>query len=102
MLKMSPSPTTSGIKAVLAGIDIASIVPFKNPIARKVEKSALPENIINAIAKVASPFTNGAQPMIGFLAKRSAKTPPNSEKATCGTINDSVTQVNFMAEEVIS
>ena len=101
-LKMSSSPTSSGIKAVRAGIDNASTVPFKNPITRKAEKSALPENIIKAITKVARPFINGAQPIMGFLANRSAKTPPNSEKTTCGIIKESVTQVNFIAEEVIS
>ena len=101
-LKMSSSPTTSGIKAVRAGIDNASTVPFRNPIVKKAEKSAMPENIIKAINKVAIPFINGAHPMISFLANRSAKTPPNSEKTTCGIIKESVTQVNLIAEEVIS
>ena len=84
-LKTRSSPTTSGIKAVRAGIDNASAVPFKNPITRKAEKSALPENIIKAINKVAIPFINGAQAMISFLANRSAKTPPSSEKTTWGS-----------------
>ena len=47
-LKMSRSPTISGISAVRAGMDSAMMVPFKKPIAMKCQKVTSPEKMTQA------------------------------------------------------
>jgi len=68
----------------------------------KSQKVTSPNMMMQAITRVARPFNTGDQPMTGFLATRSARTPPTREKTTCGSINASVTQVRLSADELIS
>ena len=101
-LNINRSPTISGMNAVLAGIERARTVPFRNPTHMKSQNVTVPNNRIKAIPKVAAPLSICAQKINGFFFKRSANTPPNRENKICGTVKESVTHARFIAETVIS
>ena len=88
------------MKTISDGIDSASTVPLTMPNQMKAQKSTRPVRMIHAITRVATQFTPWATAMMVRLRIRSASTPPNSAKPTCGIMNDSVTQVRAMADSV--
>ena len=94
-LNISPSPTISGMKAVRAGIDSASTVPFRNPTQMKSKKVTLPVMMMIAITSVATPFSACDQSSSGFLRTRSASTPPMREKNICGAVKAKVTKARI-------
>ena len=54
-----------------------------------------------AMKSVAVQFSVWAVTRMRRLWKRSARTPPQREKNTCGTMNESVTHARSMADEVM-
>ena len=100
-VKISRRGTSSGTKACRAGIEKASTVPLNMPSQMKSQKVTWSVMMMVAMKIVATQFSICAVTRMRRLWKRSASTPPHSEKKTCGTMKDSVTQARSIAEDVI-
>ena len=75
-------------------------MPLNAPNQMKCQKVTWPVKMISPSARVARQFRPWEAAMTRFFGKRSASTPPHSEKTTMGSMNDRVTQARSSAEEV--
>ena len=101
-VKMRRLGTKSGTKAWRAGMENASTEPLKRPNQMKSANVTRPAMMIAAIATVATQFESCAMMRMRRLTKRSATTPPHSDRNTCGAMKESVTNARSVADSVIA